>query len=81
MTLKRLIGGPFALYYAGQFAPGGYMFSPPGFGYSPGRMLAGPGTDTTVTVCLLPDDNGVWFRDLVKRTPGGWVREEDYTCG
>lgn len=77
--MKRLVGTNVMAQHVAQVAPevGGmyYRFARAGFGWAPGRVLAGPYTDWTTTVCLLPGDEGGWFRRLVERQ-GGEVREE-----
>lgn len=73
--MKRLIGTNVMAPHVAQLAPAGYVFAPAGYGYIKGRIMPGPYTDTTTTVVLLPEDEGNWFYELVKKA-GGTVKKE-----
>jgi len=46
------------------------------YGCHPGYVLCGPGRDSVTTVCLISNDDGSWFREMVERA-GGKVTEEE----
>lgn len=83
--MRRLIGTNVFAPHVAQLAPAGYLYVRWDTRYCPGRVLCGPYTDTTTTVCLLLDDDGLWFREMVLRAGGTCSEEQsevldDNTC-
>lgn len=52
--------------------PEGYILVDDGTLFAPGRVGTGPFAANETTVCLLPGDDGQWFKDAVERTGGSW---------
>lgn len=73
--MRRLIGTNVFAPHVAQLAPVGYLHVPWDTRYCPGRVLKGPYTDSTTTVCLLFDDDGEWFWNIVRQA-GGTISEE-----
>jgi len=68
---RRITGGP--MYPNRLTLPTGYQVAPDGTDFAPGLVGSGPFAGNEVTVCLLPGDEGEWFKKQIAAGQGGWT--------